>query len=60
MKVLDLYVFDGEGKELYNGTKFCVGKDEYLGKSHGYTYACSRKALKEIGIKMGLDGEIKE
>ena len=55
MKVVDRYDFDEYGKERYIETKCYLGKDEYLGKSHGYSYLMCRKQYQEMGIKMGLD-----
>lgn len=54
MRVLDRYDYS-EGKERYIGTKFMIGKDEYLGKSHTYSYLMIRNMKKEMGEIMGFD-----
>jgi hypothetical protein len=60
MKVIDIYDFAENGKERYCGTKFITGKDEYLGKSHTYSYFHSRTLLKEAGMVMGLEKELEK
>ena len=57
MKIIDRYDYDENMKERYIGTKFMIGKDEYLGKSHTYSYLHSRNELKEMGLVMELENE---
>ena len=57
MKILDRYDYDENMKERYIGTKFMIGKDEYLGKNHTYSYLHTRNELKEMGLVMGLENE---
>jgi hypothetical protein len=57
MKILDRYDYDENMKERYIGTKFMVGKNEYLGKSHTSSYLHTRNELKEMGLVMGLENK---
>jgi len=57
MKVLDNYVFETRKKTRYVGTTFLPGDDEYLGRSHGYSYVMARKGYQELGERMGFERE---
>ena len=57
MKVLDNYVFETRKKTRYVGTTFLPGADEYLGRSHGYSYVMARKSYQELGDRMGFEQE---
>ena len=57
MKVLDNYVFENRKKTRYVGTTFSPGDDEYLGRSHGYSYVMARKSYQELGDIMGFEQE---
>ena len=58
MRILDRYDYDLDGKERYLETKFFEGKDEYLGKSHTYSYLMIRNMKKDMGQIMGLEKEL--
>lgn len=57
MKVLDNFVFEKKKKTRYVGTNFSQGADEYLGRSHGYSYVMARKGYQELGERMGFEEE---
>jgi len=58
MKVLDNYVFENRKKTRYVGTTFSPGADEYLGRSHSYSYVMARKGYQELGDIMGLEKDV--